>query len=541
LAPKVLRLYGMMNVNYKSVLFLVSLGIISTVLSCAPRKYNSSVKNKNAAELGQKQEIVDQDLSTTTAKYESLTPQTAAHYEVPEKIIKNKKSNTEVIVGQLKLSNPKFNYNPNTRKLQISGHAEILSDDKKTTIGSTDFSLLGSHAPHKGIFALRPIDANKKNNSEIQVRAKVTCLDFDRDDQYDCTRSIIDIFVKQNNKIYTEQLETLGLKETNQNLTNTTEKKESTQAVSSTTQTDSPKATHDENGLQAEGETHEIKGRYVGTAATAKLDKLFDTLSDLLKKKDQDQTQNNNDDDEDDSDDKTDSADQSNAFKNNFHVDQSGRVIKKNQAFGDYDGGKLRNASSLMEQQKTLKLENLFEVSFPDRGTFYGTQEMMDIIEIIGRKMNQSSDKLYVGNVSKMQGGRLPPSVSHQIGMDADLGYPTPHGQVKFPIVVDRQKRLFNTYAYSTQKTYELFKYLVSQNDVIVARIFSDQQIINDLCSYAKRNREFEGSQAAIARKVFNTLSHVDGHGDHFHMRLMCTDNQPACNKVIYPKSNNCQ
>jgi len=531
----------MMNVNYKSVLFLVSLGIISTVLSCAPRKYNSSVKNKNAAELGQKQEIVDQDLSKTTAKYESLTPQTAAHYEVPEKIIKNKKSNTEVIVGQLKLSNPKFNYNPNTRKLQISGHAEILSDDKKTTIGSTDFSLLGSHAPHKGIFALRPIDANKKNNSEIQVRAKVTCLDFDRDDQYDCTRSIIDIFVKQNNKIYTEQLETLGLKETNQNLTNTTEKKESTQAVSSTTQTDSPKATHDENGLQAEGETHEIKGRYVGTAATAKLDKLFDTLSDLLKKKDQDQTQNNNDDDEDDSDDKTDSADQSNAFKNNFHVDQSGRVIKKNQAFGDYDGGKLRNASSLMEQQKTLKLENLFEVSFPDRGTFYGTQEMMDIIEIIGRKMNQSSDKLYVGNVSKMQGGRLPPSVSHQIGMDADLGYPTPHGQVKFPIVVDRQKRLFNTYAYSTQKTYELFKYLVSQNDVIVARIFSDQQIINDLCSYAKRNREFEGSQAAIARKVFNTLSHVDGHGDHFHMRLMCTDNQPACNKVIYPKSNNCQ
>ena len=535
----------MKNVNYRSVLLLLSAGIISSVLSCAPRKYNSTVKNNKNTELDQKQEIIDQDLSTTTAKYESLTPQTASRYEAPERIIKNKKSNAEVIVGQLKLSNPKFNYNPNTRKLQVSGHAEIISEDKKNSLGSTDFSLLGSHAPHKGVFALRPPGDNKKNNSEIQVRAKVTCLDFDRDDQYDCTRSIIDIFVKQNNKIYTEQLETLGLKKTDQNFTTTADKQETSSVTSSTAQTQSTKVTHDENGLQAEGETHEIKGRYVGTAATTKLDKLFDTINDIIKKKDQDQEQtaNNTDDDEDDSDsnNKTESADQTNNFKNNFHIDQSGRMIKRNQAFGDYDGGKLRNASSLVEQQKTLKLENLFEVSFPDRGTFYGTQEMMDIIELIGKKMNQSNDKLYVGNISKMQGGRLPPSVSHQIGMDADLGYPTPQGQVKFPVVVDRQKRLFNTYVYSTQKTYELFKYLVSQNDVVVARIFSDQQIINDLCSYAKRNKEFEGSQAALARKLFNTLSHVDGHGDHFHMRLMCTDNQPACNKVIYPKSNNCQ
>lgn len=543
----------MKNVSGQTIHFILVIGILSTVLNCAPRKYNSVIKNDQNGDLSQKQEIIDQDLLLTTAKFESLNPQTATQYEAPEKIIKNKKSNTEVLVGHLKITQPKFNYNPRTHKMQVSAYAEILSEDKKNTLASTKFTLSGSHSPQKGVFALRPLPDNEKSLSDIQVRAKVTCLDFDRDDQYDCTRSIIDIFIKQNNKIYTEQLETLSLSKTTLNQEEETTAKQNLQTntlsqsdISGTTSVSATVVTntHDENGLQKEGPTQEIKGRYVGTAATTKLDKLFDTVKDIINKKKQNNS-NEDDDDDDDSDDdtfnKSKNNDESRAFKNDFQIEQTGRIIKKNQAYGDYDHGKLRNASSLLEQQKTLKLEHLFEISFSDRNTFYGTQEMMDIIELIGKKMSQSGDKLYVGNISKIMGGQLPPSVSHQIGMDADLGYPTSRGQVKFPVVVDRQKRIFNTFAYSTQKTYELFKFLVSQNNVTVAKIFVDQQIINDLCTYAKRNNELTGDQAALTRKMFNSLSHVDGHGDHFHLRLMCTDNQPACNKVIYPKSNNCQ
>jgi len=542
--------------NKRTILIILSTLTVIILTACAPKKYNSLLNKNPQNDKVEQEEIIEQDLSAPTEMYEKLSEQTAARYESPEKKIKNKQSNTEVIIGQVKLSKSKFSYNPQTRKMQISGHAEVLSDNLKTTLASTEFKLLGSHSPYKGVFPLRPADQNQRD-SDIQVRAKVTCLDFNRDDEFDCRKSIIDMFIKHNNKIYTEQLETLNLKNSHQkqitflnieNSASDTTRKDENSTNHSAKKDTSTELKYDENGLQVEGKAHEIKGRYVGTAATAKLDQLFDVISDTLKKKRKNsQTPNSDSDDDNDHDNSEtnepyeDEHQSANEFNNNFSIDQTGRMIKKNQAFGDYDDGKLRNASSLMEQQKALKLESLFEVSFPQRGTYYGTQEMMDIIELIGKKLSQSQDKLYVANISKVYGGRLPPSVSHQIGMDVDLGYPTPNGRVKFPVVVDRNKRLFNTQAYSTQKTYELFKFLINQTTVPVARIFSDQHIINDLCTYAKRHKEFEGSNALAARKVFNTLSHVDGHGDHFHLRLMCTDNQPACNKVIYPKSNNCQ
>ena len=172
--------------------------------SCAPKKYSSQIQS-----VEEQQEIIHQKVEPTLQKYDKLTNDLALKYEAPERKIKNKHNNEELHIGLVKLSDTKSTYNSQTREMKVSGVVEILSDDKTQILGQKVFLISGKHSPKKGIFPLKPAITNQTpDETDIQVRARVTCLDFDKNDNFLCTKSIIDLFIKKDKKIYTEQLET---------------------------------------------------------------------------------------------------------------------------------------------------------------------------------------------------------------------------------------------------------------------------------------------------------------------------------------------
>ncbi|MBC7464352.1 MAG: penicillin-insensitive murein endopeptidase, partial [Bdellovibrio sp.] len=216
-------------------------------------------------------------------------------------------------------------------------------------------------------------------------------------------------------------------------------------------------------------------------------------------------------------------------------VDGTLRYI--DQAIGFTDQGKLRNGTSLLEKQRKLNTSAFFEVVYPDRAMYFATFEMAEMIVRLGNKLNDTFNrKLNVSDISSLKGGLAKPHLSHQIGMDADLGYPSTNG--KFPQVstgngVDSSK-------YSVAKTFDLFRFAFQQKDIPVARIFVDQNIIKDLCKYAKAAGELAGDKKSAAQVVFDNIQHVAGHGNHFHLRLKCGPGQKTCRDRIYRVMNQC-
>ena len=93
---------------------------------------------------------------------------------------------------------------------------------------------------------------------------------------------------------------------------------------------------------------------------------------------------------------------------------------------------------------------------------------------------------------------------------------------------------------YSVEKTYNIFKFLFKQKDIGVDRIFIDQSIKTALCTYAKSKGETRGAEKDFVKNMFENLQHVYGHGDHFHVRVKCSQFDPGCRARVYRKMEPC-
>jgi len=534
---------------------VILLSLIMALSACAP-------SSQRASNQGKKQEagithsedelppVVEQDLVSNTDNFQKLLQEqgkTAADYETPTQSITN--GEDIMYVGYTNLKNIKSVYDRTKNELEVSGLAEIMNADKKTIRVSQAFKIKGKYKAKTGTINLRPVD-EEKNENGVQIRAVVTCLKSDLDDKYDCARAIIDLFLKHQNNYYTEQLEStafekpkmVGGKDPKKPQPEVkVEVVEPTKPVVDTKIQDSPVASAavvvkviDETKEEADGEAvaeveegddGAIQGRYEGKAALVKLAKLF--LAPKAGKEDSD------DEDEDQEEDKK------QAVTPEVKKDTKGRLMLTNQAIGSPDQGRLRNASFLKTHLDTYNLTNKIVIANSSTKNYYGTQEMMNVLEAVGDKAYSfQQNKIHISRISAKQGGRLPPSVSHQNGMDVDVGYPTVQGKVGFPIVAAGGSMKKSDF--SIAKTLELFKYIMTQTVSPVDRLFVDQSIINRLCKEAKETGRFKGSERAAMVKLFENLQHVDGHGNHFHMRLRCTPNQPDCRHKVYRKMNNC-
>ena len=137
----------------------------------------------------------------------------------------------------------------------------------------------------------------------------------------------------------------------------------------------------------------------------------------------------------------------------------------------------------------------------------YGTPKMMQLLASMGQQYTQyfPGETFPVGGVSRPQGGPFPPHVSHQIGVDADIPFPT---------------RGFD----------------VQRNSLVVAsvvralpdfhKINGVQYILIDQSKHASLawgldRLVAEGNLTAEQRdRAVRSLTHWPSHNDHFHIRV---------------------
>lgn len=512
--------------------------------SCQPsNRLHSAEYKKNQSDPIIEEETITSTWSETEQNILGAQKTKNIIYQKPEEKIKNN-STTEIHLGKIKFENLKMIYNRQENKLSTSGEVVVL-DQNKNVVARNLFSLIGSHSNIKNEFYLRSDAKLKVNSLEKPItRAKVTCLAVNENDEVDCSHAVVDFFIAYNKQIYTEQIE-ISKKDTNIKIVDPAQP--ATTPPASEVEPDVATFASADTTTQVEGKEDSILGRFQGQAETANLKEVFE------------------DTDEEDIDkvnlsqptpakpqtlapipvsgDKTPAvaATPVKPVTNDVVQTPEGNLRPVNQAIGLPYKGSLRNSTSVLEKQKTLNEKAFFEVTSPERNRHFATYEMSELITRIGNFLNQKYEKkLFVGNISQKKGGLLPPHVSHQIGMDADLAYPATRTDTKFPVVVVMNTRQYTPNVYSIEKTYALFKYAFTQPDIKIDRIFADRTIKKALCEYATQQGEFKGQDKETVQKLFESIEHVDGHGDHFHLRIKCSASDPGCRHMIYSVNKGC-
>jgi penicillin-insensitive murein endopeptidase len=512
-----------------------------------------------------------------------LSPTDFTNYDTPAEVLNNYeplpteiKTKTGILqLGQTQFSKVNYVYNSKSLTLKIDGHLKIL-DKTKNTLSDLDFELYGNHISDQAVIQLS--QKNRQDGAPV-LRAKVTCLDMDSNENFICEKAVVDFFVLYQKQFYTDQFETQA----------EVKKAKTVQPEHTPEHTFVTEQNIEQNELQSEGTEDSLEGRYQGQVYTTNLEDFFSPepaappqgIESEIKTESQPITSTEQSGIISSSD-KTKKADQTKTktpesttvpkptiqpktqtpptptkppkketptekvINADYKQTTDGSIRAYNQAVGFPDKGSLRNATSILEVSKLFQDKNFFSVAFPTRERFYGTYEMSQIIISMGQYLSKELNafRLYVGNISAKKGGLLNPHKSHQIGMDVDIAYPAATAadaeKNNFPVVVQQSTRKMNANIYSTKKTFELFKHAFKQTETPVDRIFVDKLIIQDLCKYAIQNNEFKGKDKDLVEKVFQNIEHVDGHGDHFHLRLKCTDAHPACRSKLYLKAKGC-
>lgn len=135
------------------------------------------------------------------------------------------------------------------------------------------------------------------------------------------------------------------------------------------------------------------------------------------------------------------------------------------------------------------------------------------------RRRRPGGPKIFVGDISKRGGGRIPPHVSHRAGRDVDIGYVRRGRNANNPRFTDVDGRSLDV-----PRTWELVKAFLETDQV--RYIFMDYRVQRRLYEYARsqgvpKETLDELFQYPRGRhRAHGIIRHWPGHLDHFHVRF---------------------
>ena len=151
-----------------------------------------------------------------------------------------------------------------------------------------------------------------------------------------------------------------------------------------------------------------------------------------------------------------------------------------------------------------------------DPKSAWGTDETLSYLQAAARKVHETfpnTPRLWVGDISREQGGHLSPHRSHQSGRDVDIGYFYKDAGTWYRRATPTNLDLARTWAF--------VRALVTETDVEM--IFID----HSLSSVLRRFAEGLGEDTTWLRRVFASVSgepalvrHARGHATHMHVRF---------------------
>lgn len=136
--------------------------------------------------------------------------------------------------------------------------------------------------------------------------------------------------------------------------------------------------------------------------------------------------------------------------------------------------------------------------------------------------------RVSIHDLSKKDGGKLKPHLSHQTGRDADIGYyHTRCGRR------DCEYRVIRASELNAEYQWALFEYWIDNDHA--EYIFMDYTLQETLYNYAKE----QGVSSARLSKIFQyprgrhtrrgIIRHEPGHQNHFHVRFRCSSGDRRC------------
>lgn len=192
------------------------------------------------------------------------------------------------------------------------------------------------------------------------------------------------------------------------------------------------------------------------------------------------------------------------------------------QAMGSYNDGWLFQPSKFSNFSRSYKIVS------PNKGTAFASRELIETVTKIADQMKKAfpgGEKLLINDVSSEKGGFLRGHVSHQNGLDIDIGYLR---HLK-PGDYASYWRYF-TNGESVHKDFDRTRnWLLMQKFVAskrVARIFVDKLIKWEYC---EQHRKGEIRDTKLNREVLRRLRPSRLHRNHLHVRFYCPDSTYFC------------
>lgn len=199
----------------------------------------------------------------------------------------------------------------------------------------------------------------------------------------------------------------------------------------------------------------------------------------------------------------------------------------KDQVIGSPVSGRLSKGTDF------LKLSGYpgfyFFISNPHVKDYYASFDMAVVIKKLGEALQAilPGKKLAVTALSKWGGGRLPPHEGHQNGTDADFRYLTDDENVPANVVTRGKVNA----ALLISPQWKLMKMAFATN--MVDGIFVDAAVKKALCEEARRSQDYKnGEDDSPGAEVLKRIQAWPGHGNHFHVRIRCSSDQPRCKRV---------
>ena len=148
----------------------------------------------------------------------------------------------------------------------------------------------------------------------------------------------------------------------------------------------------------------------------------------------------------------------------------------------------------------------------------WGTQETVDFIAAVINKVHAQhpdTPKIYLGDISSKDGGRLNRHLSHQAGRDVDIGWYLQEGQCDW-WVVGTQANL------DLPRTWSMIRAMFTESDVELILIDkSIQQILYNYALSIGEDRDWLDSVFQHPRgRGYTVIRHARGHKTHVHVRF---------------------
>jgi penicillin-insensitive murein endopeptidase len=160
------------------------------------------------------------------------------------------------------------------------------------------------------------------------------------------------------------------------------------------------------------------------------------------------------------------------------------------------------------------------------RNRHWGHPQTVRYMTELGQKLDRAGfPPIYVGDMSQPRGGPMAfGHASHQTGLDVDIWFsllpkaalpPAQREQVPLPWLVTQDQTAIDRANFESRHI-DLLRF--AAEDRRVDRIFVHWQIKKHLCQVVKGDRRW-----------MNKIRAWWGHAEHFHVRLACPSDSPAC------------